>query len=373
MLLRIAGSEKHYEWGSRSLIPDYFSLPEPITPLAEIWFGTHNAGPATLTDGSYLSATISRELGFLAKFLSAAKPLSIQVHPTTKQAEEGFARENELGMEPNNPLRNYRDSSAKPELLVALTPFEALCGFRPLEETAEIFNELGTVKPIFLRQAESLAAGDLASVFTDLLSQRALAESFLSDFNNFQPVSNSTLKALELARYLLSFYPGDSGALVALMLNHLRLEPFEAIFLPAGNLHCYLSGLGVEVMKASDNVIRGGLTSKHIDVTELSKVVSFTPLANPTVRPIKLAEGLIEYQIPEQSFRVYKADLDGSRILADLDLLGEAIALGISGEVAISTSSEEREVLRQSEAVYLSGSKKFSLAGSGTIILVLGL
>lgn len=372
MLLRIQGSEKHYEWGSRNLIPDYFALAETDSPLAEIWFGTHQAGPATLADGSELAATIGRDLDFLAKFLSAAKPLSIQVHPSAEQAENGWAKENSLGLAPSDPLRNYRDPSAKPELLIALTPFEALCGFRPFEESAAIFRELGRSKPRFLEHAEALDSGEVVTVLTNLLAEKALAESFLADFATFSADSADTAKALKLAKNLLSFYPGDSGAMVALMLNHLSLSPFEAIYVPAGNLHCYLSGLGVEVMKASDNVIRGGLTNKHVDVKELTKVVSFSALENPIVRPVKLAEGLIEYQIPEQSFRVYKADLDGSRILADMDLMGDAIALCVAGEVAISTSSEEREVLRQSEAVFLNGSKKFSLAGSGTLFLVLG-
>ena len=179
------------------------------------------------------------------------------------------------------------------------------------------------------------------------------------------------LEARDLALELLDKYPADSGAMVALMLNRVELAAGEAIFLPAGNLHAYLSGLGLEVMAASDNVIRGGLTSKHIDQVELQKITDFSELLEPLVKPRKLAEGFIEYPVKATEFRVYRAELTGSNLLADLDLPAGAIVVCTAGEVAVSTSLEEREVLQKADVGYVSGAKKFSLSGSGTAFVVL--
>jgi mannose-6-phosphate isomerase len=179
------------------------------------------------------------------------------------------------------------------------------------------------------------------------------------------------LEAKDLALSLLEKYPADSGAMVALMLNLVELAPGEAIFLPAGNLHAYLSGLGLEVMAASDNVIRGGLTPKHVDQAELMKITDFAELLEPVVKPVKLAEGFVEYPVKANEFRLYRAELTGSNLLADLDLPAAAMVLCTAGEVAVSTSLEEREVLQKADVVYLSGAKKFSLSGSGTAFVVL--
>lgn len=171
---------------------------------------------------------------------------------------------------------------------------------------------------------------------------------------------------------LLGQFPEDTGALVALMLNEVELQPGEAIYLPAGNIHAYLSGLGVEVMAASDNVLRSGLTSKHVDVDEVLKLADFSELEEPKVSPKKLAEGLIEYPVDCSEFRVYRAEVSGKNLLADLDLPASAILVCTAGEVAVSTSLEEREVLTKSEVVFASGAKKLSLTGSGTVFVVLG-
>jgi mannose-6-phosphate isomerase len=156
------------------------------------------------------------------------------------------------------------------------------------------------------------------------------------------------------------------------MLNHLNLDPGQAIFLPAGNLHAYLSGLGVEVMAASDNVIRGGLTQKHVDQVELLKVTDFTELLEPIVKPLKLAEGFFEYLVAAEEFKLYRAELTGANLLADIDLPGAAMVICTAGEVAVSTSLEERKVLNKADVVYMAEAKKFSLSGSGTVFVILG-
>jgi mannose-6-phosphate isomerase len=180
------------------------------------------------------------------------------------------------------------------------------------------------------------------------------------------------MKARELVAELLKQFPDDTGALVALMLNEVALEPGEAIYLPAGNVHAYLSGLGLEVMAASDNVLRAGLTSKHVDIAEVLEIADFSELVEPRLRPKKLAEGLIEYPVDCSEFRIYRAEVSGKNLLADLDLPASAMLICISGEVAVSTSLDEREVLTKSEVVLASGAKKLSLSGSGTVFVVLG-
>jgi len=373
VLLRIKGQIKNYPWGSKTLIPDYFGLDSSSEPIAELWFGTHPAGESQLAEsGQVLSKAIGKQLGFLVKFLAADKPLSIQVHPNPAQAKAGFEKENSLGIALAASNRNYKDDSHKPEILIALTPFRALCGFRPVAQMIEIFSDFGQFDSEFSSLADQLkATGDIKKAFQQLLDSGSVLESLSSAK---QEALSSTLSqaALELVRQLQLIYPGDNGALVATMLNLVDLEPGEAIFLPAGNLHAYLSGLGLEAMASSDNVLRAGLTDKHVDSKELVAIGDFSELSNPKVKTLKLAEGLIEYPVAVADFRVYQASVSGQNLLADLDLPSPAIVLCTAGEVAISTSLEEREVLRSSEVVFVSDAKKLSLSGSGTAFIVLG-
>jgi mannose-6-phosphate isomerase len=377
LLVRLSGETKNYPWGSDTLIQEHFGLGEKDKPLAEVWFGTHPAGEsASLETGKKLSEIIGGRLSFLAKFLAASSPLSIQVHPTKDQARDGFAKEQALGIELSDPKRNYKDDSHKPEILVALSDFSALCGFRPRSELEEIFLAFSESEDRFGELAAKLATGaSLAEIFSELLLDIELPARFQQSVGQAESIGDDgdlVLGARDLALYLLGKYPGDQGAMVALMLNRVELAPGEAIFLPAGNLHAYLSGLGVEVMAASDNVIRGGLTTKHIDQAELMKITDFSELSDPLVRPVKLAEGFLEYRVDAAEFRLYRASLSGSNLLADLDLPNGAMVICTAGEVAVSTSLEEREVLKKSEVVYLAGAKKFSLSGSGTAFVVLG-
>ena len=373
MLARITGEVKNYPWGSKDLIQDHFGLGAANESVAEVWFGTHEGGQSKLlSSGQNLSEAIGSRLSFLVKFLAADSPLSIQVHPNSLQAKAGFAKENAAGISLTAPERTYKDDSHKPEILIALTDFEALCGFRPRAQLLEIFLAFSESEPRFGELA-ALAATDanLEEIFSQLLEDNALAERFSVAV---EPLETNSLaeQARALVVGLLEKYPGDTGALVALSLNHVRLTPGQAVYLPAGNMHAYLFGLGLEVMAASDNVIRGGLTSKHIDKAELRQVADFTELADPVVVSKKLAEGLVEYPVAASEFRVYRAQITGANLLADLDLPAGAMIVCVSGEVAISTSLEEREVLKKGEVVFVSEAKKISLSGSGDAFLVLG-
>ena len=373
MLIRIQGQVKKYDWGSKDLIPNYFGTSESTEKIAEIWFGTHSLGESVSEPGGVpLSKLIDKRLGFLVKLLAASKSLSIQVHPNKVQAQQGFEKEHNLGISLDDPTRLYKDSSHKPEALIALTEFHALCGFRPRAELAQVFSAFGKTESVFQDLAQHLASGKpLDQIFKSLIANTSLAARFLETV----PVAQSdplAQRGRDLVANLLEQYPGDTGSLVALMLNQVELSPGEAIFLPAGNIHAYLSGLGLEVMAASDNVLRCGLTPKHIDVAELLKIADFQELESPKVTPKKLAEGLVEYPVEVDDFRVYLAEVSGKNILADIDLPSAAMVVCTAGEVAVSTSLDEREVLTKKQVVYVSGAKKISLSGSGTVFLALG-
>ena len=373
MLSRISGSTKGYDWGSRELIPNYFGLEPSTKPIAEIWFGTHPLGESHIIQSEQsLSDQIGSHLKFLVKILSAERALSIQVHPNSKQAKEGFDLEQAQGIPVDDPKRNYKDSSHKPEALVALTQFRALCGFRPRSELVQVFSEFGRTEAEFESLAKNLSAGaELSEIFKTLISSKELAKRILNTVASEQ-ADPLAAAARGLVERLLTQFPEDTGALVAIMLNEVSLDPGEAIYLPAGNIHAYLSGLGIEVMAASDNVLRSGLTSKHVDLAEVLKLADFTELLDPRVIPKKLAEGLVEYPVECSEFRIYRAEVSGKNLLADMDLPASAIVVCTAGEVAVSTSLDEREVLAKSEVVFASGAKKLSLSGSGTVFVVLG-
>jgi len=373
LLVRISGEVKNFSWGSKHLIQDQLGLGPTNQQVAEVWFGTHAGGQSKLLpSGQNLSEAVGSKLSFLVKFLAADSPLSIQVHPNAVQAKAGFARENAAGIDLADPKRNYKDDSHKPEILIALSAFEALCGFRPRAEVQEIFLAFSESESRFGELA-ALAATDatIEEIFTELLEDQLLAERFSSTVETLDADSLAE-RARALVVGLLEKYPGDTGALVALLLNQIELESGEAIYLPAGNVHAYLSGFGLEVMAASDNVIRGGLTSKHIDKAELRQIADFSELAKPLVSTKKLAEGLVEYPVAASEFRVYRAQITGTNMLADIDLPAAAVIVCVSGEIAVGTSLEEREVLKRGEVVFVSEAKKFSLSGSGDAFVVLG-
>jgi mannose-6-phosphate isomerase len=373
LLVRISGEVKNFSWGSKHLIQDQLGLGPTNQEVAEVWFGTHAGGQSKLLpSGQNLSEAVGSKLSFLVKFLAADSPLSIQVHPNAVQAKAGFARENAAGIDLADPKRNYKDDSHKPEILIALSAFEALCGFRPRAEVQEIFLAFSESEARFGELA-AVAATDvsLEEIFSELLEDSALAGRFASSVAGLD-IDSISEQARLLVVDLLDKYPGETGALVSLLLNFIQIAPGEAIYLPAGNLHAYLSGLGLEVMAASDNVIRGGLTSKHIDRAELRNITDFSELAEPKVSPKKLAEGLVEYPVAASEFRVYRAQITGTNMLADIDLPAAAVIVCVSGEIAVGTSLEEREVLKKGEVVFVSEAKKFSLSGSGDAFVVLG-
>jgi mannose-6-phosphate isomerase len=356
-LFLIGNQPMPYAWGSENLIQDLTGLGQIGEPAAEVWFGSHPTAPSKLLSGdSGTLADIAPDLPFLVKFLAAQKPLSIQAHPSKQRAQDQFGAGH----------KSYSDANHKPEMIIALSEFEALCGFRDQEEIRRDLGSLASQNPIFLplQQAFELDGikGALQFAFSNNLAQELLAELSALDGSRQALVSR-----------LAGDFPGDVGVMVGgLMLQHVVLAKGEALFMPAGNIHSYLSGLGVEVMAASNNVLRGGLTQKPIDVPELIQVLNFNPLQDPRVVPVKVANGLTHYPADVADFNVYGVDVSGSNMLIDLELNGSMIVVCVSGELEISTSAQEYQKLSRGQAAFVANARLFSITGSGAGYLAMG-
>lgn len=344
----LRGALRTYAWGSRTALAEFTGRPVPAAhPEAELWFGAHPGDPAWLKtpDGETSLLTALAEdpegqlgagsrarfgdvLPFLVKVLAADEPLSLQAHPSAAQALEGFAREERLGIPVNSPVRNYRDTSHKPELLVALAPFEALAGFRQASRTTELLRALNVsdLDPFIDLLNDQSDADGLRALFTTWITAPqpdldVLVPAVID--GAIQYISSGATEFAAEVKTLLELgerYPGDAGVLAALLLNRVTLAPCEAIFLPAGNLHTYLRGFAVEVMANSDNVLRGGLTPKHVDVPELLRVLDFTPTAERQLRPAIRRDGLERvYDTPTAEFALSLLVLDGDHLGHEVD------------------------------------------------------
>jgi mannose-6-phosphate isomerase len=324
MFVEITNEPRDYAWGSPTLIPELLGVAPTGRPQAELWLGTHPGSPARLAGRDGDLREVAGELPFLLKILAAAAPLSLQVHPTTAQAQDGFARENAAGIPIDARHRTYKDPHAKPEMLYALSDeFRALCGFRPVAETRALLDGA---------RAGLLAAlrtdADIPAVFAWLLSGHPDVAAVVDEVTTI--ARDAAGEAWATVRWLAEHYPGDPGVAISLLLNTVVLTRGEALYLPAGNIHAYLSGLGVELMGPSDNVLRCGLTPKHVDVTELVRVVDFTPTVEPRLAPV-LAPGRREF-LPESA---------GLRLViveeanVSVDLGGRAAVVVAIGEGAV--------------------------------------
>lgn len=347
MLSKLFNTPMAYPWGSDHLLQDLMGLHDTAI-AAEFWFGIHPNSPATLSNGQPL-AEIAPELSFMVKFLAAAKPLSIQVHPNLEQAKSGFA----------SRVAGYQDANHKPEMLIAVSSFRALSGFRNL---VDVQTDIGKLVAVDHRFAAWLDASVSLSGCFDYIQTDLDAD----DIARLAEISTDALFPT-----LHSEYPGDSGIAIALMLNQIELRPGEALFLPAGNLHCYLEGLAVEVMANSDNVLRAGLTVKQTHPVQLRDVVVFESL-NPMVTPKLLQRGLLEYPVEVEDFKVYQLQPSASVMMADLELPGDSVVVCVAGELAISTSLDEMAVLHPGDAYFVSQARLISIAGSGTGYLATG-
>lgn len=394
MFVGITNTPRSYAWGSTTAIAELLGREPSGEPEAELWLGAHPGSPSRILEPSetggatdlaaWIAADPATTLGpyaasgrlpFLLKVLAAAAPLSLQAHPTIDQARLGFDRENDLGVSLDAPHRNYKDAFPKPEVIYALSPsFEALSGFRPLDEVRALLAALLEAS-LRLEDPQPQPIEDLLDSLSG--SNVALPEAFewLIGNNTGVPTLVSLVTTLaasgvpgydremETVSSLAREYPGDPGIVISLLLNRVSLRAGEALYLAAGNIHAYLRGLGVELMAASDNVLRGGLTPKHIDVPELLDVLDFTPVAVPYLHP-STGPGISVFTPEVPDFVLIR--VEGG---AEFTITGPAIAICTAGSVSIEGTASSVVVDRGSSVYVTPDEAALRFTGSGTLFL----
>lgn len=391
MLLGISNEPRQYHWGSRTAIAELLGREPSAGPEAELWLGAHPGSPSRILEPSAAGGaadlaefTAPDGLPFLLKILAAERPLSLQVHPNAEHARDGYEAENTAGIALADPRRNYKDPLHKPELIIALSDeFRALVGFRAIEDTRALLIALlslgagrpdapepAVLAPLVARVTGPdplattvrwlLAGGeDVAALVSAVVALAALSAEDAPHAAQFR-----------LLGELAELYPDDPGIVISLLLNHVVLHAGEALYLAAGNIHSYLSGVGVELMASSDNVLRGGLTSKHVDATELMSVLDATPTAVPLLPAVVLDPGVSVFRPPLPDFQLYRIDLDpDSSPEASVPLTGPAIAIVTTGVIDV-LGKDLPMLLRRGQALFATGDEtSLSFRGEGTVFL----
>ncbi|MEP6851897.1 MAG: mannose-6-phosphate isomerase, class I [bacterium] len=388
--LRLAGPIRDYAWGDRHTIAELVGVEPTGGPMAELWLGAHADDPSTVADSGHSLADVVAadptvvlgravaerfaDLPFLVKVLAVAEPLSLQAHPSRDQAEAGFTAEEERGLAPDSDERNYRDRNHKPELLCALSDFSALCGFRPVDETLALLDALA-VPELDGHRARLLADDGLRDVVTDLLTRSAQSVATLTDAlapaaaRLAEAGGRFAAEAAELDN-LGRIYPGDRGIVIAALLNLVRLAPGESVFVAAGQLHAYLKGVGVELLANSDNVLRGGLTGKRVDVAELLRLLDFTP------GPVRVDAGTVArhgdslevaYASPVPDFQLRRLEVAADPI--EVSVPGPRILLCVAGTAEVDVGAVHR--LEGGQAGFLTADVDARLRGAPTATVFL--
>ncbi|NGO80799.1 mannose-6-phosphate isomerase, class I [Streptomyces sp. YC504] len=374
---RLSNTIRPYAWGSTTAIPQLLGVEPTGEPQAEMWMGAHPGAPSRLERGplnEVVDANPEAELGaeavakfgprlpFLLKLLAAGAPLSLQVHPDLAQAKEGYADEEERGVPIDAPFRNYKDANHKPELICALTPFDGLCGFRDPNEAADLLAGLGvdSLKPyVDLLHAQPEEAA-LREVLTAVLSadKDAMTATVTEATAAADRLGGAYTPYASIARH----YPGDPGVIAAMLLNYVQLQPGEALFLGAGVPHAYLNGLGVEIMANSDNVLRCGLTPKHVDVPELLRIVRFEATDPGVLRPEAGPDGEEVYETPIDEFRLSRYVLAEGSAAREVTARTPQILLCTAGTV---TAGEFE--LAPGQSVFVPAGETAEISGNGTM------
>jgi len=370
MFVGITNTPRDYAWGSTTAIPELLGVAPTGAPQAELWLGAHPGSPSRLVgrDGT-LADIVPGRLPFLLKVLAASAPLSLQAHPTPEQARAGFERENAAGIPLDAPERNYKDPFHKPELIYALSdPFTALSGFRPVADTRAVLEPVAgdaRLEPLMARLVDD---GSLREVFSWLISRGPGVDDVISAVVEAAAVVDGP--SWETVRLLAEYYPGDPGIPISLLLHTIALRPGEVLYLPAGNIHAYLGGLGIELMAASDNVLRGGLTPKHVDVAELLEVLDFRPLPAPYLAGVEVAPGVREFRPDVPDFVLTVVSPDAAVAGADVAIPdgGPAIAFVASGTFLL-TGSSESQTLDRGSAVYVTAELTLRVEGDGQVFV----
>ncbi|WP_405012342.1 mannose-6-phosphate isomerase, class I [Kitasatospora sp. NBC_01539] len=382
---RLHNTVRPYAWGSTTAIPALLGEEPTGEPQAEMWIGAHPGAPsrlerngATTTLDQVVAADPERELGaaaarfgpalpFLLKVLAAGLPLSIQAHPTLAQARSGFAAENAAGIPLDAPRRNYKDANHKPELICALDEFEGLCGFRTPADAARLMASLDVpgLAPLIDTLRSKPEAEALADALAAILSMTGdHAARTVADVARAVTAAAPADPTGALAGYAFAAreFPGDTGLVAALLLNFVRLQPGEALYLGAGMPHAYLRGTGVEIMANSDNVLRCGLTPKHVDVPELMRVVVFEASEPDVLRPAAAADGEHHYPVPIDEFRLSRYALGAQ----------PAVVPGDAPQILLCTAGTVRLTARDGSTLDLSPGRSAYLPADGTATTLAG-
>ncbi|MFP4408435.1 MAG: mannose-6-phosphate isomerase, class I [Spirochaetaceae bacterium] len=390
-LLRMRNVIQHYAWGSPTALPRLLGMSNPgEEPIAEIWMGAHPKAPSTvlLPEGELSldeavredpdrwigpagSARFGGEFPFLLKLLSAERALSIQAHPSKRQAEEGYAREERLGIPLDAPHRNYRDRNHKPELMLPLTEFFGLSGFRTPREVEEnlgpYLESLGPPADALPRPGrEGLEAWFKGWMGLSERSRQLLLDRVLADVPEKEELDSPLWWVGELNRE----YPGDFGALSPLFLNLLHLKPGEGIFMGPGVLHAYLRGTGVEIMANSDNVLRSGCTEKHVDPEELVNVLAFEAGGVERIEPIAIEPGEELYRTPADEFEIVRLSLDEETREVRRTVTNRAplVLLSTAGRPTVRSESPFAERLLPGDSLFVTpGTATVEVTGPGIV------
>lgn len=404
MILSISNVPRPYKWGSRSLLPEFLRRVPSGEPEAELWFGAHPQCPSRIvapgrigghkTLDTWIAADPLRALGpnrdsddlpFMMKVLGIERELSIQVHPDIEQARSGFESENRARIPIEHSTRTYRDPRPKPEFVTAIGgSFEALIGFRPLDESRALVRELISRTP-----STSQPHKILMSLLDDLVGppdqayRRSVGRSLnskagpqiteavsaaLRSWSSLEPLSND----LQVIADISASRPGDPGVTVGLLLNRVRLSERQGVYVPPGTVHSYLNGLAVEVLAASDNVVRCGFSDKHIDPRGFVSTASFEPSLALLREPKQLRPGIATYQLNSKWFSVLTVRTFPSLSCGDtvpLELSGPAIALAVEGTVLVS-GKRDKVQLEKGGAVFVTPDETvLTFSGKGEIVL----
>jgi mannose-6-phosphate isomerase len=379
-----------YAWGSRTAIAELLGRPSPSAgPEAELWIGAHPKAPSRIVAPAGLGTLdhaiandpvgilgrevcdhFGNELPFLLKVLAAAEPLSIQAHPNHDQARRGWERENAEGVPADAPHRNYRDSNHKPELVCALTPFVALKGFRPLAEIARNLESVARpqVAPELGRLAREQTPVTLRAFFARLMTlepeeQAPLLEHAAGEAGRHRERD----LAWEWVARLLTRHAGDVSVLAPLYLNVVTLAPGDALFLPAGELHAYLEGTALEIMANSDNVLRGGLTPKHVDVPELLATLVFEGWAPEVLKPTEARPGERVYRTPADEFELAILDVEPDRPSVPRPGRGVEILLGLTGATRLLAGGQATPLGPGRSVLVPAAVATYTIEGSGRV------
>ena len=389
-MLRLSGAVKDYAWGSTSAISDFTGIDFGGRRVAELWFGAHNGtqalaggrplAEAIATDpveilGADVAARFDGQLPFLLEVIAPEQPLSLQVHPGKEMAEAGFQAEEEAGIPLDSPRRNYRDRNHKPEMIFALTPFEAFAGFRAPRRAIEVLDNLNA--PLAREMLEILRA------HPGYRGLRAVARKLLAPLDEERQVqieavitacqdrldrgTSPSLRVDRQAVALACTYPSDPGAVLSLLLNPVTLRAGEALFIPTGAVHAYVSGLGIEIMSSSDNVLRAGLTPKHIDAGEALRCMDFHGAPPVRIAPEMNGRGTGIYYAPVDDFELSVSEIDGGEWIP-IPGFGPRILLGVSGNLEIGVGGEV-EAIRTGQAVFVSAAEgTVRVRGNGKVV-----